>query len=84
MLILPRLAKLFCEVTNFLTFGALLVEGRTFCLSNIGRGLVPMASVPTVVVARHIILGHLGVKFTSGGTTIPLNLIETEQELKGS
>ena len=33
---------------------------------------------------RHGILGHLGVKFTSGGTTIPLNLIETEQELKGS
>ena len=33
---------------------------------------------------RHVILGHLGVEFTSGGTTIPLNLIETEQELKGS
>ena len=35
-------------------------------------------------VSRHGILGHLGVECTSGGTTIPLNLIETEQELKGS
>ena len=34
--------------------------------------------------SRHGILGHLGVECTSGGTTIPLNLIETEQELKGS
>ena len=33
---------------------------------------------------RDVILGHLEVEFTSGGTTIPLNLIETEQELKGS
>ena len=35
-------------------------------------------------ISRHGILGHLGVECTSGGTTIPLNLIETEQELKGS
>jgi len=33
---------------------------------------------------KHGILGHIGVGFTSGGTTIPLDLIETEQELKGS
>ena len=37
-----------------------------------------------VVQSRDVILGHLEVEFTSGGTTIPLNLIETEQELKGS
>ena len=37
-----------------------------------------------MIVSRHGILGHLGVECTSGGTTIPLNLIETEQELKGS
>ena len=36
------------------------------------------------IIYRHDILGHLGVEFTSGGTTITLNLIETEQELKGS
>ena len=36
------------------------------------------------MTSRHGILGHLGVECTSGGTTIPLNLIETEQELKGS
>ena len=33
---------------------------------------------------RHGILGHLGVGFTSGGITIQLIYIETEQELKGS
>ena len=34
--------------------------------------------------SRDVILGHLGVEFTSGGTTIQLIYIETEQELKGS
>ena len=37
-----------------------------------------------MMLAKLGILGHIGVGFTSGGTTIPLDLIETEQELKGS
>ena len=59
--------------------------GLNLTLVSIGPQQVDiLAKAKNVTENRHGILGHLGVECTSGGTTIPLNLIETEQELKGS
>ena len=53
-------------------------------LNKIQFGLVIVCFAPPLPKCRDVILGHLGVEFTSGGTTIQLIYIETEQELKGS